>query len=84
MYINILKEGREPRQGVGCLGDGTMVVVESEQDQLRNNLDVMVTRVFHTAAGRMIFCRKMTEGINAGVIRSELMKESVQEVNIYG
>jgi uncharacterized protein YacL len=84
MYINILKEGKEPGQGVGYLEDGTMVVVEDAQDQLGNNVDVMVTSVFQTAAGRMIFCRKMKEDRNVGNVKSDLPGEPIHEVNMYG
>ena len=84
MYINILKEGKEPGQGVGYLEDGTMVVVEDAQDELGNNLEVLVTSVFQTAAGRMIFSRKMKEERSLGIFRPNLPGEPIQEVNLYG
>lgn len=84
MYINILKEGKEPGQGVGYLEDGTMVVVEDAQTQLGNSLEVIVTSVFQTAAGRMIFSRKVREERSLGVMKSSLAGEPVQEVNMYG
>ena len=81
MYINILKEGKEPGQGVGYLEDGTMVVVEGAQLEIGNNLEVIVTSVFQTAAGRMIFSRKIRE---ERTTRSNLAEEAMQEVNMYG
>jgi uncharacterized protein YacL len=84
MYISILKEGKEPGQGVGYLEDGTMVVVEDAQDELGNNLEVLVTSVFQTAAGRMIFSRKVKEERNMGIYKPNLQGVPIQEVNIYG
>ena len=84
MYINILKEGKEPGQGVGYLEDGTMVVVEDAQDQLGCNLEVVVTSVFQTAAGRMIFSRKVKEDRNLGIFKTNLNGEPIQEVNMFG
>lgn len=84
MYINILKEGKEPGQGVGYLEDGTMVVVEDAQEELGNNLEVLVTSVFQTAAGRMIFSRKLKEENNLGIYKPSLPGGPIQEVNVYG
>lgn len=83
MHINVLKEGKEPGQGVGYLEDGTMVVVEDAQNELGNNLEVIVTSVFQTAAGRMIFTRKIKEESSSG-ISSALQAVKMQEVNLYG
>lgn len=55
MSIVIVKEGREPQQGVGYLDDGTMVVVENGRGHEEETLQVTVTSVLQTAAGRMIF-----------------------------
>lgn len=55
LNIRIIQEGKEPGQGVGFLDDGTMVVVEGGRRHLNNLINVMVTRVLQTAAGRMIF-----------------------------
>ncbi|MEQ8200920.1 MAG: PIN domain-containing protein [Syntrophomonadaceae bacterium] len=84
MYINILKEGKEPGQGVGYLEDGTMVVVEDAQAEIGNNLEVIVTSVFQTAAGRMIFSRRIREERSAGIGKTSLSGEAVREVNMYG
>ena len=53
--LTIVKEGKEPHQGVGYLDDGTMVVVEGGRDHLDREVHVTVTSVLQTAAGRMIF-----------------------------
>jgi len=55
MTITIVKEGREPHQGVGYLDDGTMVVVEGGRNHLDETVTAIVTSVLQTAAGRMIF-----------------------------
>ncbi len=59
--IGILKEGKEPGQGVGYLDDGTMVVVEGGRKHIGEDLEVSVTSVLQTAAGRMIFARPHDE-----------------------
>lgn len=55
MNIRIIQEGKEQGQGIGYLDDGTMVVVEGGKRYINSQLDVVVTRVFQTVAGRMIF-----------------------------
>ncbi|MFQ6019959.1 MAG: PIN/TRAM domain-containing protein [Dehalococcoidia bacterium] len=57
MAIRIIQEGKEMGQGVGFLDDGTMVVVEGGRSYLNEQLDVIVTRVLQTVAGRMIFAQ---------------------------
>ncbi len=53
--ITLLKEGKEPNQGVGYLDDGTMVVVEGGKRLVGKEVDAQVTSVLQTPAGRMIF-----------------------------
>ncbi len=55
--LKILKEGKEPDQGVGYLEDGTMVVVEEGSRHVGDELPVVVTSALQTSAGRMIFAR---------------------------
>ncbi|HOZ45663.1 MAG TPA: PIN domain-containing protein [Candidatus Hydrogenedentes bacterium] len=55
MEIKIVKEGKEAMQGVGYLDDGTMVVVDGGKHYVGNNVNVIVTSVLQTSAGRMIF-----------------------------
>lgn len=57
LNVNIIQEGRESSQGVAYLDDGTMVVIEDGRDHIHQQVDVQVTKVLQTAAGRMIFAR---------------------------
>jgi uncharacterized protein YacL len=57
LELKILKQGKEPAQGVGYLDDGTMVVVEEGSEYLGAELRVIVTSALQTAAGRMIFAK---------------------------
>jgi uncharacterized protein YacL len=53
--IKIMQEGKELGQGVGYLDDGTMIVVEGGRQYMNKEIEVTVTRVLQTIAGRMIF-----------------------------
>ncbi len=55
MTVTIVREGKEPDQGVAYLDDGTMVVVERGKDQIGATIPVVVTSVLQTVAGKMIF-----------------------------
>jgi uncharacterized protein YacL len=55
--VKIVKAGEEPGQGVGYLDDGTMIVVESARDHVGKLVNLTVTSVLQTSAGRMIFGR---------------------------
>jgi uncharacterized protein YacL len=57
MQVHVLREGKEAGQGVAYLDDGTMVVVDQGKKCLGQTVDVTVTSVLQTAAGRMIFTR---------------------------
>jgi uncharacterized protein YacL len=57
MEVKIIKEGKEPNQGVGYLDDGTMIVVDGGRGHMGRTVTVTVTSVLQTAAGRMIFTR---------------------------
>lgn len=61
MRVFVLKEGKEPGQGVAYLDDGTMIVVENGRRYINKNIEVAVTSVLQTAAGRMIFTRLREE-----------------------
>lgn len=61
--LKIVKQGREPEQGVGYLDDGTMVVVEEGGHYIGIELRVIVTGALQTSAGRMIFARPQTPAI---------------------
>lgn len=55
--LKILKQGKEPEQGIGYLEDGTMVVVEEGGSHIGEAMQVVVTGALQTSAGRMIFAR---------------------------
>lgn len=55
--IHVLQAGKEQNQGVGYLDDGTMVVVEEGMRYIGDTIDVTVSKILQTAAGRMIFAR---------------------------
>ena len=55
IHIKIMQDGKELGQGVGYLDDGTMIVVEGGRQYMNSAIEVTVTRVLQTVAGRMIF-----------------------------
>lgn len=55
LRVKVVQEGKEPGQGVAFLDDGTMVVVEGGSAHIEGELEVTVTRILQTVAGRMIF-----------------------------
>lgn len=57
MLVQVMKEGKEPGQGVAYLDDGTMIVVDMGRRYMGQNITVLVTSVLQTAAGRMIFAK---------------------------
>jgi uncharacterized protein YacL len=57
LRVRVIQEGKEAGQGVGFLDDGTMIVVEGGARYIDRDLDVAVTRVLQTVAGRMIFAQ---------------------------
>ncbi|KHE70873.1 PIN/TRAM domain-containing protein [Halobacillus sp. BBL2006] len=57
MKIQVIKDGKEHNQGVAYLDDGTMIVVEEGKDYIGKTIDVVVTSVLQTSAGRMIFAK---------------------------
>ena len=59
--VFVLKEGKEAGQGVAYLDDGTMIVVDNAKRCIGRNVDVIVTSVLQTTAGRMIFTRLKEE-----------------------
>lgn len=61
MNVHVLKEGKESGQGIAYLDDGTMVVVDHGKKYLGQSVDVTVTSVLQTTAGRMIFTRLKEE-----------------------
>jgi uncharacterized protein YacL len=57
LRVRVIQEGKEAGQGVGFLDDGTMIVVEGGSRFIDTDVDVAVTRVLQTVAGRMIFAQ---------------------------
>ncbi len=57
MEVTVVKDGKEPGQGVAYLDDGTMIVIENGRRHINNTINVEVTSALQTAAGRMIFAK---------------------------
>ena len=68
MRVLILREGKEPSQGVAYLDDGTMVVVDGARRLINRTVDILVTSVHQTPAGKMIFGR-LDERTDSGSVR---------------
>lgn len=64
LRVFVLKEGKEPGQGVAYLDDGTMIVVDNAKRFIGSTVNVVVTSVLQTQAGRMIFTRLKEETEN--------------------
>jgi uncharacterized protein YacL len=62
LRVQVLREGKEPGQGVGFLEDGTMVVVEQGRRLLGQEVPVVVTSALQTSAGRLVFARPRLDG----------------------
>jgi uncharacterized protein YacL len=73
MRVFILKEGKEYNQGVAYLDDGTMVVVDNAKKMISKTIDISVTSVLQTTAGKMIFGKydERAHAVAAGAERSE-------------
>jgi uncharacterized protein YacL len=57
LRVQVIRDGKEPHQGVGYLDDGTMIVVEQGNRLIGDSVDVLVTSILQTSAGRMIFAK---------------------------
>ncbi|ANB61272.1 uncharacterized protein YacL [Anoxybacillus voinovskiensis] len=57
LNVQVIKDGKEHNQGVAYLDDGTMIVVEDGKEYIGKRVDVLVTSVLQTSAGRMIFAK---------------------------
>ena len=67
MKVFILKEGKEYNQGVAYLDDGTMVVIDNARKMISKTIDIVVTSVLQTTAGKMIFGRYIEAGMSSPV-----------------
>jgi len=59
VHIKVLHHGKEDGQGVGYLDDGTMLVIEQGKEFIGKTIDVVVGRVIQTAAGRILFAKRI-------------------------
>jgi uncharacterized protein YacL len=83
MKVFILKEGKEYNQGVAYLDDGTMVVVDNARKMISKTIDVVVTSVLQTTAGKMIFGRYIdpnlaSQGSQTGATEQEPRRSTRQ------
>jgi uncharacterized protein YacL len=62
MSVEIIKEGKEKDQGIAYLDDGTMIVVEGGKNLLSRTIEIVITGILQTPAGRMIFSKISTNG----------------------
>ncbi|GHO45129.1 PIN/TRAM domain-containing protein [Ktedonospora formicarum] len=70
IHIKIMQDGKELGQGVGYLDDGTMIVVENGRQYMNATIEVTVTRVLQTVAGRMIFAHPKQPPTNSAALSS--------------
>jgi len=70
IHIKIMQDGKELGQGVGYLDDGTMIVVEGGRQYMSSTIEVTVTRVLQTVAGRMIFAHPKLGSNGTGLSQS--------------
>ncbi len=71
LNLKIVREGKEEKQGIGYLDDGTMVVIEDAKELIGQRLNVIVTGALQTATGRMVF----------GKIEKNSAKSQSEEIN---
>jgi uncharacterized protein YacL len=80
MKVFILKEGKEYNQGVAYLDDGTMVVVDNARKMIGKTVDISVTSVLQTTAGKMIF-GKFDERGQTGMAKPETRPPDLRKSN---
>jgi len=81
MKVFILKEGKEYNQGVAYLDDGTMVVVDNARKMISKTIDIVVTSVLQTTAGKMIFGRYIEPGLMSQVTAPPPVPEREKDEN---
>ena len=59
MKVSIMKEGKEKKQGIAYLEDGTMVVIDDAKSDIGKTMEIEVTSVLQTTSGKMIFGKKL-------------------------
>ncbi len=80
MKVFILKEGKEYNQGVAYLDDGTMVVVDNARKMIGKTIDISVTSVLQTTAGKMIFGKFDERGMT-GMAKPEMRPPDLRKSN---
>jgi uncharacterized protein YacL len=78
MKVFILKEGKEYNQGVAYLDDGTMVVVDNARKMIGKTVDIAVTSVLQTTAGKMIFGKFDDRGVPAAARPPEMRSDAAR------
>ena len=87
MEVFVLRQGKDPRQGVGYLEDGTMIVVEDGSQYIGKQVNMVVTSLLQTASGRMIFGRtkeNLDPTMNREGYQRYLKKHNRHQVNQSG
>jgi uncharacterized protein YacL len=79
MKVFILKEGKEYNQGVAYLDDGTMVVVDNARKMISKTIEIVVTSVLQTTAGKMIFGRYVEANVGPQPIGPQSLAERERE-----
>jgi hypothetical protein len=79
MKVFILKEGKEYNQGVAYLDDGTMVVVDNARKMISKTIDIVVTSVLQTTAGKMIFGRYIETSMPVAVGQTSAPPTAVEK-----
>jgi uncharacterized protein YacL len=86
--VKILQKGSNPKQGVGYLDDGTMVVVDDAMKYINKPVEVEVTRIHQTMAGKMLFANlvntKPTEQTNSSQQPPRKRQERTQQSSLAG
>ncbi len=80
IHIKIQRFGKEPRQGVGYLEDGTMVVVNGGGEHIGETIKAQVLSVKHTTSGRMIFCN-VAESAEGGALLPSAETPDLENAN---
>ena len=70
LSLELVQKGQEAKQAVGYLADGTMVVVEQAADSIGKTVEIEIIRSLQTAAGRMMFARKVKNGGTSRPVRT--------------
>jgi uncharacterized protein YacL len=84
MRVFILKEGKEYNQGVAYLDDGTMVVVDNARRMISKTIDVSVTSVLQTTAGKMIFGKYDERGQGTAAAADRPVKAETPRQQVVG